>query len=402
MSSFISASDPAPREAPRETIREALGPGRFLAVAAGTAVLVFALVWVWVAWMPLAYLDPEYPAWVAKERLLASCQVGSVLVLGDSRAAADLIPRRLPGRVVNLAVGGGEPIEAYSALRRALTCPHPPRRVIVSFDATHFVRPDLFWERSVAFGFMRTRGMARLRAVSARRHDWSVWRLRLRQGEPGRLRAAFYAMRFPTLYFGPLLHGGVVLRWWENRRRLRRVLAARGQYFFGRADGSAVVAADGTLRRFRPLPVLDWYFAALLRLARARGVPVSFVAMPMNTATWRAVRPRVRRGFAAYLAGYAARDPDFRVIGPVMPHWPDRYFGDGFSHLNPAGAARFSARFVAVMAARVNIGRTRERPPVGPARDCRRQAALGRAFTNSQRPRNTGRRFSMKDAVASR
>ena len=26
-----------------------------------------------------------------------------------------------------------------------------------------------------------------------------------------------------------------------------------------------------------------------------------------------------------------------------MPHWPDALFGDGFAHLNPDGAARFSA-----------------------------------------------------------
>ncbi len=340
--------------------------------------MVFALVWAWVAFMPLAYLDPEYPAWLAKERMLASCDVGSVLVVGDSRAAADLMPRRLPGRVVNLAVGGGEPIEAYTALRRALACPDPPRRVIVSFEAGHFTRPDLLWERSVGFGFLRAAAVARLRRVSARLGDWSVYAVRRPDGLRPRVRAALYSVRFPSLYFAALARAGLFLRWWENRSRLAAVLAARGQYFFGTAPGSTVVAMDGTLRRFRPLPVLDWYFNRLLRLAAARGIPVDFVAMPMNTATWRAVRPEVRAGFAAYLAGYAARYPNLRIIGPVMPHWPDRFFGDGFSHLNPAGARRYSAAF----------GRW-----------------LGRvegAARAAQRPRNTGRRFSMNEAVASR
>ena len=338
--------------------------------------MVFALVWAWVALMPLAYLDPEYPAWLAKERMLASCDVGSVLVVGDSRAAVDLMPRRLPGRVVNLAVGGGEPIEAYSVLRRALACPDPPRRVIVSFDAGHFTRPDLFWERSVAFGFVGPAAVARLRRISARLDDWSVYAVRRPDRLAPRVRAAMYAVRFPSLYFAALVRAGGFLRWWENRRALRAALASRGQYFFGTAPGSAVVAADGHLRRFRPLPVLDWYFDRLLRLAQARGIPVDFVAMPMNTATWRAVRPEVRAGFAAYLAGYAARDPDLHIIGPVMPHWPDRFFGDGFSHLNPAGAARYSAVFARWLGQRED-------------------AAV-------QRPRKTGRRFSMKEAVASR
>ena len=353
-----------------------LSPGRYLAGAAGAAGAVFLLAWLWVAFMPLAFRDPEYPAWLARERMLAACALGDTIVLGDSRAAVDLMPARLPGRVVNLAVGGGESIEAYAALRRALACPHPPRRIILSFGPAHFARPDLFWERSVAFGFVGPRGVARLGRVSARLGDPSIERLRLPPGEPARLRAALYAVRFPTLSFAPLIRGGVFLRWWENRARLRQVLAARGQYFFGTAPGSSAVAEDAALRRFRPLPVLDWYFRALLALARSRGVPVDFVAMPVNAATFRAVRPAVRRAFAAYLAHAAAGDPGFRVVGPVMPHWPDRYFGDGFSHLNPEGARRFSADFARLLG------------------DGTREAA--------QRPRKTGRRFSMKDAVASR
>ena len=59
----------------------------------------------------------------------------------------------------------------------------------------------------------------------------------------------------------------------------------------------------------------------------------------MNEATSRVVRPEIREQFAAYLAGYAARYPNFSIVGEVMPHWPDRLFGDGFSHLNPDGAA---------------------------------------------------------------
>ena len=352
----------------------ALRPRRYLAVAGAAGIVTFALVWAWVAFMPLAYLDPEYPAWLAKERMLAGCTLGRVLVLGDSRAAVDIMPARMPVPTANLAVGGGEPIEAYAALRRALACPHPPRRVILSFDAGHFTRPDLFWERSVAFGFLSAAEVDQVRRVSARLHDGSIWDMRRSDGLAPRLRAALYAVRFPSLYFAPLARAGGFLRWWENRRRLRAVTDAGGQYFFGTQAGSNVVAADGRLRRFRPLPVLDWYFRRLLRLAAARGVRVDFVAMPMNRATWLAVRPAVRAGFRAYLTAAAARYPNFRVIGPVMPHWADRFFGDGFSHLNPRGARRYSARFA---------------------------GWLGREIA-AQRPRNTGGRFSRKEAVASR
>ncbi len=294
---------------------------------------------------PLSFLDPEYAAWLAKERFLAGCDLGEVIVVGDSRAAADIEPGLLPTRTTNLALGGGEPIEAYVALRRALACPNPPRRVVISFDAGHFARPDLFWERSVAYGFLDWGDLEELRLASRQLDDGSIYARPHEDGLPPRLRAMLYTVRFPSLYFGSLLHGGVFLRKWENEAGLRRALDARGQYFFGTAAGTNIVAVEGHLNTFRPLPILDWYFDRMLALLAAHGIEADFVATPMNQATWSSVRPQVREGFEKYLEAYAARYPNLHIVGPVMPHWPDRYFGDAFSHLNPEGAARFSQAF---------------------------------------------------------
>jgi hypothetical protein len=139
------------------------------------------------------------------------------------------------------------------------------------------------------------------------------------------------------------MKGGLVLRWPRNRRTLDAVVAARGHYFFGTASGSSVVAAEGHMRVFKPLPVLEWYFNRILEQLRARGIPAVFIAVPMNDATARQIEPEVREGFRAWLAAYEASYPEFHVAGDVMPHWPDRFFGDGFAHLNPDGANRFSA-----------------------------------------------------------
>lgn len=330
-----------------------MSPARYLTVLALTAVIGFVLVWAWVAAMPLAFLDPEYPAWRAKLVLLHRCDLGDVVVIGDSRAAVDVMPWLLPVRATNLAVGGGETIEAYAALSRALACPHPPRRVVISLDAAHFTEPDLFWERSVRFGFLGRTDLALLRQTEHRTGDDSFAAPRLSDGLPSMLRARLYTWRFPPLYFSSLVRGGVILRLWRNRTRFAAVLAARGQYFFGINAGSSTVAAEGHMASFRPLPVLDRYFDRILALLNARGIPADFIAMPMNRATGIAVRPAVRAGFARYLAAYAARYPNFHVIGPVMPDWPDRYFGDAFSHMNPRGARLLSAEFGRCLAQRL-------------------------------------------------
>jgi hypothetical protein len=326
-----------------------LRPAPYLLLQAAVAAMCFGLVWLWVAAAPMAYLDPEYPVWRAKLGMLRRCDLGQVLVVGDSRAAVDVIPALLPAPVTNLAVGGGMPVETYIAVKRALACPLPPQRVVISLDAAHFVLPDLFWERSVSYGFVTPSDLAMLRRVARETGDASLTVPKRPDGLPFWLRARLYAWRFPSLHFASLAKGGIFLRLWRNRAILAQTLAARGQYFFGRDAGSAVVASEGNMTAFAPLPVLDRYFDLTLSLLAARGIPVDFVAMPMNEATAHAVRPEVRAAYAAYLARYAARYPDFHVIGPPMPAWPDRYFGDEFSHLNPDGAALFSTDFAACM-----------------------------------------------------
>ncbi len=315
---------------------------RYLWCLALAALGSFGLVWLWVATMPMAYMDPEYPSWRAKQVLLDRCDLGEILIVGDSRAAADILPNLLPTTATNLAVGGGESIEAFAVLTRALTCPSAPRLVIVSFDPGHFNRADMFWDRSVRFGFVGGADLTALQTASLATGDLSVYAGRQADGMPASLRDVLYTIRFPPLYFADLARAAGGLRWWRNQHTLATTLAARGQYHFGTAAGSDVVALDGHLTAFRPLPILDLYFDRILALLAARGIEARFMPMPVNEATWQQIHPEVRSAFAAYLASYERRYPLFHVAQDVTPHWPNRFFGDRFCHLNPDGAERFS------------------------------------------------------------
>jgi len=318
---------------------------------AATFAATFASVWLWVIAMPLAFLEPEYASWRAKQVLLDRCDLGEVLIFGDSRATVGIIPAALGIKATNLAVGGGEAVEALAALRRALSCPERPKLVIVSMDAVHFSRADLFWERSMRFGFLHSDELAELRDVSTRLGDVSVYEERHIDGIPSPLRDRLYLAHFPSYYFASLIEGRGLWRWQHNKGNLAASVAARGQYYFGTADGSDTVAADGQLTEFRALPVLEWYFGRMLALLAENDIPAVFLPMPMNEATARSVRPAVRDAFQQWLAGYEARYPEFHVAGPVVQAWPNRWFGDGFSHLNPAGAARFSAMLATCLSA---------------------------------------------------
>lgn len=324
-------------------MRGTLPPRAYVAVAGAAGGLGLALLWLWVAVAPLAYLDREYPPFLAKRSMLDACDLGRVLILGDSRAASDIVPNLLPVPATNLAIGGGGPVEAYYLLRRALRCPAPPHSILLSFNAQHLSHADTFWERSVRLGLLEGGEAAEAALVSDALGDYALGE-HVNDGLPDRVRAWLYRLRFPGFYAASVLRAGAVLRYAENRALLDAALRARGHYLFGTARASSGIAMEGWMTRFEPRPVLDRHLRALLRMASAAGIAVRFVAMPVNEPTFAASSPAMRAQFAAYLAALASEYPGVTVAPDAMPHWPDRFFGDDYSHLNEAGAALATAR----------------------------------------------------------
>ncbi len=311
-------------------------------MAAGALILV----WLYVLYLPMAFLDDEYPRWTAKLALLDRCDLGDVLILGDSRAAVGIAPMQMAARGTNLALAGTTSIEAYTVAQRALRCPVPPRRVILSISPPQLTQVNTFWDKSVRYRLLGLTELRTLLDVSRSTGDYSVFTLDDRDGLPPVLKALLHGVRFPALYFNSLVQNCVFLRFWRNEAILRAVEAARGQYFFQHVpfDASTMVTGEARMAGLVPSPTLDAYMERLLDMLERRDIPVDFLAMPINANTGRHISPGLRAGLDAYLHELEQRHPLFHVIGETLPSWPAAYFNDPLAHFNAVGTQLFSER----------------------------------------------------------
>ena len=187
--------EPSVRRAPLSRERESkpCPPSRYLLALGATAALTLALIWLYVLAAPLAFLDPEYPYWVAKQELLRRCDLGTVLIVGDSRAAVDVIPAAAR-RDRNQSRGRRR--RADRGLRRGAPRACLPRPAAARGD---LVRRRAFRGAGSVLGPQRPLRLLRLaelrdlRAVSERLGDVSVLDQKHADGLPRGIRALLYA-----------------------------------------------------------------------------------------------------------------------------------------------------------------------------------------------------------------
>lgn len=301
-----------------------------------------ALAWLWSAEGDMSFRDAEYPMWAAKKALVAECRDWHVVILGDSRAMADLVPDRLGASVVNLALGGGTPIEMYYTARHLLQCPNTPRMVVLSFTVTHFMTKDIYWGRTADFHYLSFDEMEEVRTRSAALDSHLGIYETSRLGQlKGMIKDFLYSARYPMHGVRHMADNYFRGQSKNNREILDYTLRERGYHFFGDADGSTDIPIDTAYSEFKADPLFDDYMNGIVTMLDAKNVPVKFVAMPIHDIAYAKLSPALVSGFARYLAGYETRYPNFHVSGDPIARMPSRYFGDA-SHLNQRGAVTWS------------------------------------------------------------
>lgn len=293
----------------------------FFAAALALLVLATAIVrWPTARWQ---MFDPEYGMWQAKAELLERTPSGSHVILGDSRLVAAYRPNQAPDlQSVNLAVGGGTPIESYYLLKRLVDKGVAIPSMVISFTPTHLTGYNSFHSRTLPFDVLKASELDDLVAFADGmpifgKRPWELLTCRWQ------LPACFKP------YYRYLVRPGRIQK---NHAFEQVTLDQKGWHLFG-VDTPANMPEEAALTQFKPEPLVDRYLVRLLELAKTHHIKVTFFVPPLaEKAYWR-IDPGYRQGFVAYLKTRLG-DSAYLDAGPV----PLSYMGDG-SHVSDQGAA---------------------------------------------------------------
>jgi hypothetical protein len=321
---------------------------RFLGGLALFAGILFSICWIWVIREPMRYHDPDYSVWNAKVSLLDKGD-SRLVVLGDSCAEDDILPARFGPGVINLGSAGTTPIDAYFAAKKIAAAKSIPRAVVISFVPFHFINPTppLFWGR-MTFDSLSREDLDEIRQTSRDLNDNALFGNRSPGDIDARLKILLLSLKFPSFDAPALMKTIVASRYRENVEAFNQTLANRGQRYRTVVKESDRLDDNVALKDFVPSKLIDAYFDKTLGLFSAKGIPVYFLGMPHRVLSDQYYAVDLRKNYARYLAGYAARYPNFHVLGDPLPCYPMQYFGD-YAHLNADGARVWSDHAVQLL-----------------------------------------------------
>ena len=310
-----------------------------LAALPAIALIAFTLL------CPFCYMDEEYGSWRFTERVAAGKEYGGqnfdTVILGDSGAMSSIMPNLMDGSCVNLAVGGATSIEMYYYLEEYLRHHDAPETAVIMFAPFHYWHIDNYETRTLYFKAIPLTKLCDLYENAKTCGAYSVWHkgtvtdeISARCGLPNKYLPAINAARFAG-------------RLNDNRKIYADLISSYGYGKFGELpechDRSyetsyedMVIDGDAKL--------VTLYMQKLLRLCNDNKIHVRLLQPAVNTETFEALNEHYYAAYRTYIKQFSTVCSDIEYETELRVY-DGKYFSDA-SHLNPAGAQKFTSETV--------------------------------------------------------
>lgn len=287
------------------------------------------------------YMDDEYAMYKAQRDYIdgkLEASYNKLLIMGDSRAKAALMPKKLSKKCYNLALGGTSPIEGYYTLVDYLENHDKPETILISYAPVHYMKVDVFWKRSIYFHYLKhDQIMDVFKTAKTMKNTEDVLT------EQYLTDYYAYAYYMPNKYGGALKNAGFVFRKKANDANYEQVVKDKGHHFFGLAEESGGVDCEAKVSDFLRNDIITYYLEKTLALCKEQGIQVIIEATPVNETSYSIFTESFKAHFREYMNELASAHPEAQIYTDFYIY-PNTLFGDA-DHLNPRGSDEF-ARFI--------------------------------------------------------
>ncbi len=278
----------------------------------------------------MKYMNFEYPTFEATKTLSQTETYHDLVVLGDSRAKAGFIPNKVKSfSSINLALGGGTPIEGYYTLKRYLDKNKPPKALLLSYTpSTHYGGSDTFWERAMKFRYIHISDY-----IEIERYASNLKKMQKKlHMEYERITYVNFIKLF--VYF-KVYHSEISTFFRKDRddnvKILSEVIASKGHVFYGTNEkGSSELAGEHRAEKFIFDDLNFIYLNKIISLANKKSIQIFFYSMPNNKATFLKLNPKYKSDYTNFIKKYCLENSCINL----NTFWSldDKYFGDS-SHV---------------------------------------------------------------------
>lgn len=271
---------------------------KFIGIALSTVIFSFIVFSYIVFNHKILYMNTEYPMWLhVKETVLKqNDEKQDLIMIGDSRAKAGFIPNiNKSVKSLNLAVGGGTPVEGYYILKKYIENNPAPNKIIISYGPFHLDGQDCYWDRTVKFDFMEKNDYIEVENLALLIKDFKT----LGSGK------TYTDYLSPIKFVSDLKNGIIGIRWSRNQSVLSEGYISKGHYYFGTAKFADGLNSETSQNNFIESPLINIYFKKLLDLARQNNIQIYYYTMPFNEASFKKGKEQYRNEYTNYLKDIA-------------------------------------------------------------------------------------------------
>jgi len=158
------------------------------------------------------------------------------------------------------------------------------------------------------------------------------------------LKLALYKIKYPKLYLNEVTDS---IKNFSTKRKknfdvLERLQKTKGYHWFAKGDYSDEHNVETGYSSFSATTIIDEYMRMILEMCKEENIPVYYVTMPMNEASYSALSEDYKKGYDEYFGDLLIQYPNMRMLYGIGFEGNEN-FSDS-SHMSENGAKFFTEK----------------------------------------------------------